>query len=277
MQYNISSGERMKMQKEMLEIYLSAKNSGALIHCITNPISINQCANAILALGCKPIMAEHPREVKGITLSSKALLLNLGNITDARIKSVKIAAKTADENNIPFILDAVGVACSQLRRGLANKIIRRFCPKVIKGNYSEINALCHSDYSSIGVDADAMIDTSFAAKAARTLAKKYGCVILASGKTDIVTDGEKTVYINNGTEQLAFVTGTGCMLGALNASLLPFGNALYATALACGIMGIAGERAQNGGKNGSFVTGLLDEISVFDADTLKEKLNIEVI
>ena len=34
-----------------------------LIHCITNPISINQCANALLAIGARPIMAEHPKEV----------------------------------------------------------------------------------------------------------------------------------------------------------------------------------------------------------------------
>ena len=34
-----------------------------LIHCITNPISMMMCANAILSLGARPIMAEHPLEV----------------------------------------------------------------------------------------------------------------------------------------------------------------------------------------------------------------------
>ena len=43
-----------------------------LIHCITNPISINQCANAILSLGAKPIMAEHPKEVCERTSGSDA-------------------------------------------------------------------------------------------------------------------------------------------------------------------------------------------------------------
>ena len=43
-----------------------------LIHCITNPISINQCANAVLALGAKPIMAEHPCEVSEITKTADA-------------------------------------------------------------------------------------------------------------------------------------------------------------------------------------------------------------
>ena len=31
-----------------------------LIHCITNPISIHDCANIVLASGARPIMAEHP-------------------------------------------------------------------------------------------------------------------------------------------------------------------------------------------------------------------------
>lgn len=49
-----------------------------LIHCITNPISMNACANTILAVGGKPIMAEHPREVSEITETAGGLLLNLG-------------------------------------------------------------------------------------------------------------------------------------------------------------------------------------------------------
>ena len=56
-----------------------------LIHCITNPISMNQCANTILTLGGKPIMAEHPEEVAEITRTASALLLNLGNISDITI------------------------------------------------------------------------------------------------------------------------------------------------------------------------------------------------
>ena len=86
-----------------------AKKEEALIHSITNPISINQCANAVLSLGARPIMAEHPNEVGEITKSSKALLLNLGNITDIRMKAMRISAAEATRQGIPFIIDAVGV------------------------------------------------------------------------------------------------------------------------------------------------------------------------
>lgn len=78
-----------------------------LIHCITNPISINQCANVVLAVGARPIMAEHPEEVAEITEMAKALLLNLGNITDVRMKSMMISAKVARGKQIPTVIDAV--------------------------------------------------------------------------------------------------------------------------------------------------------------------------
>ena len=61
-----------------------AKNP--LIHCITNPISINQCANAVLSAGARPIMAEHPLEVAEITATASALMLNIANITDVRME-----------------------------------------------------------------------------------------------------------------------------------------------------------------------------------------------
>ena len=44
--------EKMKKAKEVVI------SQAPLIHCITNPISINDCANVVLALGAKPIMAE---------------------------------------------------------------------------------------------------------------------------------------------------------------------------------------------------------------------------
>lgn len=90
-----------------------------LIHCITNPISINDCANVVLALGAKPIMAEHPKEVHEITALAKALAVNLGNITDARAESIFISGGVAKNAQIPCVIDVVGAACSALRMELA--------------------------------------------------------------------------------------------------------------------------------------------------------------
>ena len=50
--------EALEQQKEQL------RQKQPLVHCITNPISINDCANALLAVGARPMMAEHPRDEK---------------------------------------------------------------------------------------------------------------------------------------------------------------------------------------------------------------------
>ncbi len=196
------------------------RQSKPLIHCITNPISINQCANTVLAVGAQPIMAEHPKEVCDITRASDALMLNIGNITDARMEAMPISLKEAERKNIPVVLDVVGLACSSLRKDFISKLMKVAIPTVIKGNYSEVFALYDKGYRSLGVDADASLDVCHVTKAAKQLALKYKTVILATGQTDIITDGEKTVCVKNGTPELASVTGTGCMLGALCATFL---------------------------------------------------------
>ena len=48
----------------MFEQLEALRQKKPLVHCITNPISINLCANGLLAIGAQPIMAKHPEEVK---------------------------------------------------------------------------------------------------------------------------------------------------------------------------------------------------------------------
>lgn len=264
------------MQKAIAETFSVAVGSKALIHCITNPISINQCANAVLALGCRPIMVEHPKEAADVTQTASALLLNLGNITDARIRSAAISAKTAHKNGIPFVLDAVGAGCSELRRKIALKIIRKYSPSIIKGNYSEITALCSKSYKSSGVDADASLDEKNVLNAAIELAKASGGVVLASGKSDLVTDGKLSFSILNGTERLSRVTGTGCMLGAVAAVMLTGGSPVSAAAAACGIVGISGELSDDAEGLGAFAVKLIDNIGNFNV-SLFNRLRMEEI
>ena len=251
------------------------KNINPLIHCITNPISINQCANTILAVGAKPIMAEHPDEVGEITKTSKALMLNLGNITDIRMQSMEISLKTANENNIPSVLDVVGIACSELRRDYVINISDKYTLSVIKGNYSEITALSDTDYKSVGVDSEKNLDETSVIKYAVKLARRYNCIILASGKTDIITDGEKLVLIKNGTPQLAEVTGTGCMLGALCASFLAVDKSVDAVSCACAVLGIAGELSVTENKNGTFMINLMDNLSSISDYNIEKHLKAE--
>ncbi len=268
-------------------ILADIRDNMPLIHCITNPISINDCANAILALGARPIMAEHPKEVSEITGISSALCLNIGNITDARIESIMTSAKTASECNIPFILDVVGITCSKLRFDFLNNLIDNVTPNVIKGNLAEINKLARNNAKFIGIDSTEETsepeDFKNAIFTVKTLAKELNCIIAASGKNDIISDGTVTACIDNGSKYLPLVTGTGCMLnviiGTMLASKIP--NTFNRTLLGIAIMGICGKIAENktiidGKFNGlgTYHINLINSLSLITANDIKKDLEI---
>lgn len=265
------------MENKIWETVASVKRQNPLIHCITNPISINMCANAILALGARPVMAEHPKEVAEITSASRALMLNMGNITDARMESLLISAKTAKQKGIPFLLDVVGIACSSLRREYAHSFLGEAVPSLIKGNYSEIKALYNEKYFSPGVDALPSLDVCGITKISEKLAKKYKTVILATGKTDVITDGARAFYIKNGTPYLASVTGTGCMLGSMCAAFMATATTMDAGVSACAYLGICGELSKTDKGAGSFMVNLMDKISTLKKEEIKTKLKIEEV
>lgn len=208
------------------------REQAPLIHCIANPISIHDCANVVLAAGARPIMAEHPGEVREITAGARALALNIGNITDARKESVRICMEEAARRRIPAVLDMVGIGCSSMRRQLVLDCLdrrREICPQaplILKGNLSEIKSLAtegekepvHTD----GVDARAC-DGLTRENEAQTiqmicgLAAAHQAVILATGKTDVIADERNAYLSDNGCPAMSQITGTGCMLTVLAA------------------------------------------------------------
>lgn len=145
---------RDQMLEEIYQIRSAVQEKAPLIHCITNPISIHDCANVVLAAGGRPMMAEHPAEVEEITATARALALNLGNITDARKASILIAGKAAMRREIPVILDMVGIGCSHFRKEITEEFLGQRipgAPLILKGNMSELKALAGGGCSVSGV------------------------------------------------------------------------------------------------------------------------------
>jgi hydroxyethylthiazole kinase len=261
----------------LLQIRQSVKSKKPLIHYITNPISINDCANIVLAVGAKPIMAEHPLEVAEITAASKSLGVNLGNITDNRMKSILISGKMAFEKKIPQVIDLVGVGCSKLRMNYAKEYILKCRPNVIKGNMSEIKAICGIESNSKGIDVGACdivreenIDESI--EMLKNLSLQTGAVIAVTGVVDMITNGTDTYLITNGCEMLSMITGTGCMVTSLIASYISSHNILEGTLLAIALMGICGELSQHAKGTGSFRTELIDHMFSISDRMIMEKI-----
>lgn len=264
---------------ELAALRQKVKADKPLIHCITNHISINDCANVVLAVGAKPIMAEHPDEAAEITSVAQALAVNLGNINDARMASMLISGKTARDKGIPAIIDIVGVACSRMRLAFAEQFITDCRPQIIKGNMSEMKALTGVASGAKGIDAgerDAVTTANADDGIAllKALALKTGAVIVASGPVDIITDGTDTCLIENGCEMLAMLTGTGCMLNVLTAAFLAGSKerAMTAAVLATSMMGICGELAENERGTGTFHVLLLDALYSLNEETFAERI-----
>ncbi|MDU2064217.1 MAG: hydroxyethylthiazole kinase [Sporomusaceae bacterium] len=267
---------------DLLTIREQIRHEKPLIHCITNPISINDCANAILAVGAKPIMAEHPLEVEAITTLAGSLAVNLGNITDARMASIPLAGKKALALQHPIIIDLVGIACSKLRLQFAETFITQCRPSVIKGNMSELKALAGVKNTALGIDVgiqDQITENTLIANAAIVagLAQKTTSVVVASGVIDLLSDGHHTYAVKNGCEMLSLVTGTGCMLNALIGTFLASQNILGSALLATTLLGVCGETAIQTSGPGTFRSSLIDQLYTLTDETFQHKANYFLI
>lgn len=255
-----------------------------LVHCITNYVTVNDVANALLACGGSPIMADDIGEVAEIAAISSALVINIGTLNQRTIASMLKAGKTANEKKIPVILDPVGAGASSLRNEAACQLLREVRFAVIRGNLSEISFIAGLRANTRGVDSGEADSANDAAAVARAAARRYSCVAVITGAEDIVADGTRLARIRNGTAQMSKVTGTGCMLtgviGAYAGACAAVGGELfYAVVSAVASMGLAGElSAERAGLvgtglvgTGSLRIGILDALSRIDDELLQER------
>lgn len=72
-----------------------------LIHSITNFVTVNDCANILLACGASPIMANDEREAAEITSACDGLCINIGTLSSRTIPSMLAAGKKPTSFAIP--------------------------------------------------------------------------------------------------------------------------------------------------------------------------------
>ena len=252
-----------------------------LVHHITNYVTVNDCANATLAIGGSPVMADCKDEAAEIAGISNALVLNMGTLNSSTVASMFIAGREANAKGVPVVFDPVGAGASKLRDLTALHIIREIRLSVVRGNISEIKSVSGLHASTKGVDASEadMADASASAKLAKDLAERLGAVVVVSGAIDTVSDGKNTLHIENGHKCLGSLCGTGCMCSSLIGTFLgaapsePFAASVAAMAS----MGVCGEIAGYCDKMkgiGSFRTLLLDAISRLDGSILERAAKI---
>ncbi len=271
------------MFKTMLE---NVRAHCPLIHNITNYVTVNDCANVLLACGASPIMADDEREAEDIQTICQGLNINIGTLNSRTIPAMYRAGKKAAELGHSVVLDPVGAGASGLRTDTAKGLIEQIPFTVIRGNMSEIKTLALGAGTTRGVDAD-LADSvtkenlAQAVKFVKAFAKETKAVIAVTGAIDIVADETKAYCIYNGHPMMSSITGTGCQLSALVSAYVTANpeNVLEAAAAAVCLMGLCGEKAyarlteQDG--NSSYRNYIIDAVYRMTGEELEKGANYE--
>ena len=262
------------------------RRTAPLVQCITNFVTVNDCANIILAAGGSPTMAEDVREVEETAAAAQALVCNFGPIE--KTPAMVLAGKSANRAGRPVVLDPVAAGSTAIRRQESARLLEEVRFSVIRGNASEIRALARGELAGSGVDVeagDAVTEANLprTVEMARSLARRTGAVVAVSGPIDVVSDGACTAVIRNGCATMARITGSGCMLTSMLGSFCgadpehPFEAACAAIAA----MGVAGDlaeerRLRNGTGNATFRTDLIDAVFNLTEEQLNGRARYEI-
>lgn len=183
-----------------------------LIHCVSNIVTANDCANLALAVGASPMMAQAPEEMEAISAVSDATVLNTGTPDAEKFRACRICAVSARH---PVVLDPVGVGASPWRLGQVRALLDLFTPSILRVNLGEARALLGSDGQEQGVDSPLPASREARRDTAMDLARRRGTAVLLSGPEDLITDGARVWCVTGGSGRMSLVTGTGCMLSVL--------------------------------------------------------------
>ncbi|MBR2088744.1 MAG: hydroxyethylthiazole kinase [Oscillospiraceae bacterium] len=246
-----------------------------LVHCITNYVTANDCANLLLAGGAVPVMADAPEDAAEITSAAQALVLNLGTLSRSRLQAMLLAGKAANLCGIPVVLDPVGVWAASFRYGAAKQLLHEVQFAAVRGNLQEIDTVL-----TIVCGSHCMPEAEPPAVChPRTLAALAHTKVICTGAEDIVTDGETVFRCRNGHPILRQITGAGCMLSALTGAFLAAENSVESCAAAVCAMGLAGELAASRmtprDGNASCRTYLIDAVYNMTDEQLEEGAKLE--
>lgn len=246
-----------------------------IVHNITNYVVMNTTANALLALGASPVMAHAPQEMQDMVGIARALVLNIGTLSESWIEAMSLAGRAARSRGIPIVLDPVGAGATAYRTATARRLLSELAPAIVRGNASEIRALASDVGGTRGVDSAHGSEESV--DAARALSEAHGCVVSMSGATDVIVSGASVARVRNGAPIMTRVTGMGCTASALTGALAAVGDSPFRAATqTMAILGVAGElAAQRAAGPGSFQVELLDALARLEPDELERRARVE--
>lgn len=232
---------------------------------LTNYVAANLSANVLLAVGAGPAIgtaADWPRAFGG---HAHAVWINAASLMSCGAEEIRLAARSAHEAGVPWVLDPVAVGAGAADYDAIVKSLLEFRPTAIRGNASELVALAGGNGGGQGVETTLTSDKAL--PFLEKVASELGTIAAVSGPVDYITDGKTTFAVGGGDVRLTQVTGAGCSLGALiSAFLAGSDNPLQSVVAAHALYARAAERASGARGTGSFATAFLDELSLISPE-----------
>lgn len=260
-----------------LKLLTTLREQNPIVLNLANFVTVQDVANALNALGASPIMSAEVREAETMVQIAGAVCINLGTLTTLQIEQMRVVGQLAVANHKPIVFDPVAVGAVPYRKDVALSLLADFHVNVIRGNAGEIAALADLDWQSKGIDAGN--GTGDLVQIARTCAQKFSCCVILSGPTDVITDGQRTVQVHNGTPLFQLHVGSGDILSSLVAAFTAVSPAdsFEAAQVACLVLAGTGELVASqltADRPATFAADLIDKLNLV---TVKELAEIEQV
>lgn len=244
------------------------REKSPLVYNIMNEVGSNFIANGLIAIGASPSISNMPEEAEEMAENADAVVLNLGTLSKGRAEAMLLAGKAANKAGVPVVLDPIAIGATKFRTDVIKDILHHVDLAAICANAGEIAVL--GDALNKTKSPDSSLEENDPAIAEK-VAQKYNTVVIATGETDVVTDGNHTTLCANGDAMLQNITTSGCLLTSLVAAFagISEGNLYKASIEAVIGYGIAAELAvENSAGPGSFVPALLDQLYFLNETTI---------
>ena len=166
--------------------------------------------NCLLALKARPFVIRSCDDACDALQKCQALVVNFDGMTDAVYNTVQLVLSLAINSHKPIILDPGGVSFLGQRLEKVSRLITNQNVTVIRATASEIIALASSAQLLDHFPNDYHFrNYKILLSSARSLSKKYNCVIVVNGEVDLVCDYGKYMFLANGVQLQTAVSGMG--------------------------------------------------------------------
>lgn len=276
------------LQAAALAATKNVHTKSPLSHNMTNLVVQNFAASVALAIGASPIMSNNGAEAPDLAKLGGGLVINMGTATPDALKNHRLAIAAYNASGSPIVLDPVGAGATSARKEALAFLLASGYFTLIKGNEREILAVAQASGFTVvsngeasqqrGVDSgDAMYTLEQRAYIVSRIARRERNVVLMTGVTDVVSDGERTYAIANGHAYLGMVTGSGCTLGTTLSAYMAAAPEDKLVAAVAGILHfeVAAETAaarDDVRGPGTFIPAFIDELYRRRMDVLEGKV-----